>query len=102
MALSIAHAEYDLADPVLKAVVIDSDPKESFLGCNSTVRAVSLWVAARHCLCMSPIRTGCISRANCFIASPPTRDLRHRYRGNDLYLTTHTAVYRLEGAVNQA
>jgi putative heme-binding domain-containing protein len=93
-------SDYRLADPELKVVGIDSDPTESFL-------ALQLDSAGR-------LFAG--GREGLFVYEPASeglyqpRQLLYRFprnswiygiaiRGADLYVSTHTAIYVLEGAV---
>jgi len=101
-ALSIAHAEYDSADPELKAVVIDSDLKESFLGLQLD-SAGRLFVGCREALFVyEPDPNGLYKPRKLLYRFPANSWIYAiAIRGNDLYLTTHTAVYRLEGAVTR-
>src|SRR5258708_22316720 len=100
-ALSTAHAEYDSADPELKAVVIDSDPKESFLGLQLD-SAGRLFVGCREALFVyEPDPNGLYQPRKLLYRFPANSWIYAiAIRGNDLYLTTHTAVYRLQAAVN--
>jgi len=94
--------DYELADPELKVTPIDSDPTESFL-------ALQLDSAGR-------LFAG--GREGLFVYEPAPHELyqprKLLYRfpkdswigdiaicGNDLFVTTHTAVYRLEDAVRR-
>lgn len=101
---TLAHADragnYELADPELKVVPIDSDPKESFLALQLD-GAGRLFAGGREALFVYEPDPNGLYRP---------RQLLYRFqanswiydiaiRGNDLYVTTHTAVYLIEGAV---
>ncbi len=93
-------SNYTLTDPELKAVVIDSDPKESFFGmqCDSAGR---LFVGAREGLFVyEPDPNGLYQPRKLLFRFPANSWIGDiAIRGNDLYVATHNAVYLLAGAV---
>lgn len=97
-----AFLDYRLADPELRVVGIDSDPTESFLALQLDSSG-QLFAGGREALFVyEPAKDG--------LYQP--RQLLHRFpksswiygiaiRGDDLYVSTHTAVYLVEGAVKK-
>jgi len=83
-------------------VVIDSDLKESFLGLQLD-SAGRLFVGCREALFVyEPDPNGLYQPRKLLYRFPANSWIYAiAIRGNDLYLTTHTAVYRLEGAVTR-
>lgn len=93
---------FTLAAPGVKAVVIDSDESESFLGLQLD-SAGRLFAGCREALFVYEPTPGGLYRK---------RELLFRFpkdawvydiaiRGDDLYVSTHTAIYLLKGAVKK-
>jgi glucose/arabinose dehydrogenase len=93
-------SDYHLADADLKIVRIDSDPTESFLSLQLD-SAGRLFAGAREALFVYEPVTAGLYRARQLLYRFPKDSWIYgiAIRGADLYVSTHTAVYVLEGAV---
>lgn len=92
--------DYRLADPELKVVGIDSHPTEAFLALQLD-SAGRLFVGGREALFVyEPDPTGLYQPRQLLYRFPQNSWIYGiAIRGADLYVSTHTAVYILEGAV---
>lgn len=97
-----AASNYILHDPELKVVVVDSDPKESFLSLQLD-GAGRLFAGGREGLFVSePDPKGLYQPRQLLDRFPPNSWISDiAIRGQDLYVATHTAIYLLEGAVTR-
>ncbi len=95
-----SFSDYYLADAELKVVGIDSDPTESFLALQLD-SAGRLFAGAREALFVyEPANDGLYQRRQLLYRFPKDSWIYGiAIRGADLYVSTHTAVYVLEGAV---
>ncbi len=95
-----AASDYHLAEAELKAVLIDSDPAESFLALELD-SAGRLFAGAREALFVYEPATNGLYQPRHLIYRFPKDSWIYgiAIRGADLYVSTHTAVYVLEGAV---
>ncbi len=93
-------SDYHLADAELKVVRIDSDPAESFLALELD-SAGRLFAGAREALFVyEPAINGLYQPRQLIYRFPKDSWIYGiAIRGADLYVSTHTAVYVLEGAV---
>jgi putative heme-binding domain-containing protein len=93
-------SDYHLADAELKVVPIDSDPRESFLALQLD-SAGRLFAGAREALFVyEPVPDGLYQPRQLLYRFPKDSWIYGiAIRGVDLYVSTHTAVYVLEGAV---
>jgi putative heme-binding domain-containing protein len=98
--ISAFAGDYELADPELKVVRIDSDPKESFWGVQGDSMG-RLFVGGREALFVyKPDPKGLYQPRKLLYRFPPNSWVSDiAIRGNDLYVLTHNALYLLEGAV---
>ncbi len=94
--------DYELADPGLKVVKIDSDPKESFWGVQGDGMG-RLFVGGREALFVyEPDPKGLYQPRKLLYRFPANSWVSDiAIRGNDLYALTHNALYLLEGAVTK-
>src|ERR1700758_3818007 len=94
--------DYELADPDLKVVKIDSDPKESFWGVQGDGMG-RLFVGGREALFVyEPDPNGLYQPRKLLYRFPANSWVSDiAIRGNDLYALTHTALYLLDGAVTK-
>lgn len=101
-ASSASATNYILADPELKVVPIDSDPKESFLSLQLD-SAGRLFAGGREALFVyEPDPNGLYQPRQLLYRFPPNSWIYDiAIRGPDLYVATHTAVYLIKGAVTQ-
>ncbi len=97
-----AFSDYRLADPELKVVGIDSDPTESFLALQLD-GAGRLFAGGREALFVyEPAKHGLYQPRRLLYRFPKSSWIYGiAIRGDDLYVSTHTAVYILEGAVKK-
>jgi putative heme-binding domain-containing protein len=88
--------------PGLKAVVIDSDDRESFLGLQLD-SAGRLFVGCREALFVyEPVAGGLYQQRQLLFRFPKDAWVYDiAIRGDDLYVSTHTAIYFLAGAVKK-
>src|SRR6266550_4046177 len=86
----------------LKSVVIDSDDRESFLGLQLD-SAGRLFVGCREALFVYEPKEGGLyqPRQSLFRFPKDAWVYDIAIRGDDLYVSTHTAIYFLEGAVKK-
>jgi putative heme-binding domain-containing protein len=93
-------SDYRLVDSELKVVGIDSDPTESFLAMELD-SAGRLFAGGREALCVyEPAQDGLYQPRQLLYRFPKDSWIYGiAIRGTDLYVSTHTAVYVLEGAV---
>ena len=100
--LSAVAGDYELADPELKVVKIDSDPKESFWGVQGDSMG-RLFVGGREALFVyEPDPKGLYQPRKLLYRFPANSWVSDiAIRGNDLYVLTHNALYLLEGAVTK-
>ena len=96
------RADYELKDPALKAVLIDSSPTESFLAMRAD-SAGRLFVGAREALFVyEPLAGGLYGKRQELYRFPPDSWVYDvEIRGNDVYAMTNRALYLLPGAVQQ-
>ena len=96
------EAIYRLADPQLKLVPIASDPKESFLGIHLDSEG-RLFVGARAGLFVAePDEKGGYGQLQALVRFPEhTWVYDITTRGNDLYVSTVSAIYRIPDAVTK-
>ena len=89
-------------EPSLKAVVIDSDDRESFLGLQLD-SAGRLFVGCREALFVyEPAAGGLYQPRRLLFRFPKDAWVYDiAIRGDDLYVSTHTAIYLLPGAVKK-
>src|SRR5579862_172872 len=93
-------ADYKLADSELKVVGIDADPNESFLSLQLD-SAGRLFAGCREALFVyEPAQNGLYQPRQLLYRFPKNSWVYGiAIRGTDLIVSTHTAVYTLEGAV---
>ncbi len=91
-----------LADPGLKAVVIDSDESESFLGLQLD-SAGRLFAGSREALFVYEPAPGGLYQPRKLLCRFPKDAWVYdiAIRGDDLYVSTHTAIYLIEGGVKK-
>jgi putative heme-binding domain-containing protein len=91
---------YTLVDSELKAVTIDTDPKESFLSLQLD-SAGRLFAGGREALFVYETDpTGLYQSRQLLYRFPANSWISDiAIRGHDLYIATHTAIYLVEGAV---
>ena len=89
-------------EPGMKAVVIDSDEKESFLGMQLD-SAGRLFAGCREALFVyEPAAGGLYQPRQLLFRFPKDAWVYDiAIRGDDLYVSTHTAIYLLPGAVKK-
>jgi putative heme-binding domain-containing protein len=94
--------EFHLDEPGLKAVVIDSDERESFLGLQLD-SAGRLFAGCREALFVyEPAAGGLYAPRQLLFRFPKDAWVYDiAIRGDDLYVSTHTAIYLLPGAVKK-
>ena len=92
--------DYHLADAELKVAGIDSDPTESFLAL-ALDSAGRLFAGGREALFVYEPAPGGLYRPRQLLYRFPKNSWVYgiAIRGADLYVSTHTAVYGLAGAV---
>jgi putative heme-binding domain-containing protein len=92
--------DYAVADPELKIVRIDSDPKESFLAVRADTQG-RLFVGGREAVFVyEPDAKGGYYRRQLLYRFPAdTWVYDIEFRGNDLYVMTNTALYLIRGGV---
>lgn len=97
-----AFSDYRLADQELKVVGIDSDPTESFLALQLD-SAGRLFAGGREALFVYEPANGGLYQPRQLLYRFPKHSWIYgiAIRGDDLYVSTHTAVYLLEGAVKR-
>jgi hypothetical protein len=97
---SQSYSSYRVADSELKVVGIDSDPSESFLALELD-SAGRLFAGAREALFVYAPSKGGLYQARQLLFRFPKDSWVYgiAIRGPDLYVSTHTAIYVLEGAV---
>src|SRR6266496_2867186 len=95
-----SEANYVLPDPLLKIVPVDSEPKESFLSLQLD-SAGRLFAGGREGLFVyEPAKGGLYQPRQLLYRFPKNSWIYGlAIRGADLYVSTHTAIYVLEGAV---
>ena len=93
---------FTLGEPGLKAVVVDSDERESFLGLQLD-SAGRLFAGCREALFVYEPATGGLYQPRQLLFRFPKDAWVYdiAIRGDDLYVATHTAIYLLEGAVKK-
>jgi putative heme-binding domain-containing protein len=93
---------FTFANPGLKAVVIDSDDHESFLGLQLD-SAGRLFAGSREGLFVYEPAAGGLYQPRQLLCRFPKDAWVYdiAIRGDDLYVSTHTAIYLLEGAVKK-
>ncbi|MDB6079018.1 MAG: hypothetical protein JWO82_2765 [Akkermansiaceae bacterium] len=93
---------FTLGEPGLKAVTIDSDERESFLGLQLD-SAGRLFAGCREALFVyEPAPRGLYQQRQELFRFPKDAWIYDiAIRGDDLYVSTHTAIYLLEGAVKK-
>src|SRR6266404_5609175 len=93
-------SDYRLIDQGLKVVGIDSDPTESFLALELD-SAGRLFAGGREALFVyEPAKNGLYQPRQLLYRFPKDSWIYGiAIRGADLYVSTHTAIYVLEGAV---
>ena len=96
-------AGFIIAEPGLKSVVIDSDERESFLGLQLD-SAGRLFAGCREALFVyEPAADGLYQPRQLLFRFPKDAWIYDiAIRGDDLYVSTHWAIYILEGAVKSA
>jgi putative heme-binding domain-containing protein len=94
------YSDYRLADSELKVVGIDSDPSESFLALQLD-SAGRLFAGGREALFVYEPASGGLYQPRQLLYRFPKDSWIYgiAIRGADLYVSTHTAIYVLEGAV---
>jgi putative heme-binding domain-containing protein len=99
---SAPFSDYRLADAALKVVGIDTDPTESFLSLQLD-SAGRLFAGGREALFVyQPAANGLYQPRQLLYRFPKNSWIYGiAIRGLDLYVSTHTAVYVLEGAVTR-
>jgi putative heme-binding domain-containing protein len=95
-------AGFIIAEPGLKSVVIDSDERESFLGLQLD-SAGRLFAGCREALFVyEPAADGLYQPRQLLFRFPKDAWVYDiAIRGDDLYVSTHWAIYLLEGAVKR-
>ena len=95
-------AGFIIAEPGLKSVVIDSDERESFLGLQLD-SAGRLFAGCREALFVyEPAADGLYQPRQLLFRFPKDAWIYDiAIRGDDLYVSTHWAIYILEGAVKR-
>ena len=93
---------FTLSEPGLKAVIVDSDERESFLGLQLD-SAGRLFAGCREALFVyEPAASGLYQPPQLLFRFPKDAWVYDiAIRGDDLYVSTHTAIYLLEGAVKK-
>ncbi len=93
---------FTFAQPGLKAVVVDSDEHESFLGLQLD-SAGRLFAGCREALFVYESAPGGLYQPRQLLFRFPKDAWVYdiAIRGDDLYVSTHTAIYLLEGAVKK-
>jgi len=99
---AVDAASFQLGEKGMKAVIIDHDGRESFLGMQLD-SAGRLFAGCREALFAYDPKPGGLYQAKQLLFRFPKDAWIYdiAIRGEDLYVATHTAIYLLEGAVKK-